>query len=164
MVGRGKNAKMVATTPEFDTFVSRVSDEKILAAWEQTEKALTKAQNAKKLTESTKQSVIQKLEGDIRNLEALASAWENWKRKRVPRKVGSEPAKEVGTEVSPAIDKEIERALSIQSAIEREVAKAVSANAPASPQKIPQIGRMRDNSVATGIAVALGSSGEKRNE
>jgi hypothetical protein len=164
MVGRGKNAKMVATTPEFDTFVSRVSDEKILAAWEQTEKALTKAQNAKNLTESTKQSVIQKLEGDIRNLEALASAWENWKRKRVPRKVGSEPAKEVRTEVSSAIDKEIERALSIQSAIERKVAKAVSANAPTSPQKIPQIGRMRDNSVATGIAVALGSSGEKRNE
>ena len=164
MVGRGKNAKMVATTPEFDTFVSRVSDEKILAAWEQTEKALTKAQNAKNLTESTKQSVIQKLEGDIRNLEALASAWENWKRKRVPRKVGSEPAKEVRTEVNPAIDKEIERALSIQSAIERKVAKAVSANAPTSPQKMPQIGRMRDNSVATGIAVALGSSGEKRNE
>ena len=164
MVGRGKNAKMVATTPEFDTFVSRVSDEKILAAWEQTEKALTKAQNAKNLTESTKQSVIQKLEGDIRNIEALASAWENWKRKRIPRKVSSEPAKEARTEVRPAIDKEIERALSIQSAIERKVAKAVSANTPASPQKTPQIGRLRDNSVATGIAVALGSSGEKRNE
>lgn len=164
MVGRGKNAKMVATTPEFDTFVSRVSDEKILAAWEQTEKALTKAQNAKNLTESTKQSVIQKLEGDIRNIEALASAWENWKRKRIPRKVSSEPAKEARTEVRPAIDKEIEKALSIQSAIERKVAKAVSANTPVSPQKTPQIGRLRDNSVATGIAVALGSSGEKRNE
>jgi hypothetical protein len=164
MVGRGKNAKMVATTPEFDTFVSRVSDEKILTAWEQTEKALTKAQNAKNLTESTKQSVIQKLEGDIRNLEALASAWENWKRKRIPRKVGSEPAKEAGPEVNSAIDKEIERALSIQSAIERRAANAVSANVPSSLQKTPQTRMPRDNSVATGIAVALGSSGEKRNE
>jgi hypothetical protein len=164
MVGRGKNAKMVATTPEFDTFISRVSDEKILRAWEQVEKALTKSQNAKNITESTKQSVIQKLEGDIRNLEALASAWENWKRKRVPRKVSGEPAKEVGTGVNTAIDKEIEKALSIQSAIERKVAKAVSANTPASPQINPQIGRMRDNSVATGIAVALGSSDEKRDE
>jgi hypothetical protein len=59
---------------------------------------------------------------------------------------------------------EIVKALSIQSTIERRAAKAVSANAPSGLQKIPQSGRTRDNSVATGIAVALGSSGEKQNE
>ena len=88
--GRGKNATAVANLPEFNTFLSKVSDEQILMAWEKAEQALIKAQNAKNLTEPTKQAVIAKLEGDIRNIETIASARENWKRKRVPSKVGGE--------------------------------------------------------------------------
>ena len=89
--GRGKNATAVANLPEFNTFLSKVSDEQILMAWEKAEQALIKAQNAKNLTEPTKQAVIAKLEGDIRNIETIASARENWKRKRIPSKVSGEP-------------------------------------------------------------------------
>lgn len=88
--GRGKNATAVANLPEFNIFLSKVSDEQILMAWEKAEQALIKAQNAKNLTEPTKQAVIAKLEGDIRNIETIASARENWKRKRIPSKVGGE--------------------------------------------------------------------------
>ena len=88
--GRGKNATAVANLPEFNTFLSKVSDEQILMAWEKAEQALIKAQNAKNLTEPTKQAVIAKLEGDIRNIETIASARENWKRKRIPSKVSGE--------------------------------------------------------------------------
>lgn len=91
-IGRGANQNIVANTPEFNAFLSKLSDEQILMAWEKTEQALIKVQNAKNLTEPTKQAVIAKLEGDIRNIEAIASARENWKRKRIPSKVGGKPA------------------------------------------------------------------------
>jgi hypothetical protein len=100
--GRGKNATAVANLPEFNTFLSKVSDEQILMAWEKAEQALIKAQNAKNLTDSTRQAIITKLEGDIRNIEAIASARENWKRKRIPGKVGGKQFKAQKGSISPA--------------------------------------------------------------
>lgn len=100
--GRGRNATVVANLPEFNTFLSKVSDEQILVAWEKAEQALIKAQNAKNLTDSTRQAIVTKLEGDIRNIETIASARENWKRKRVPSKVGGEQFKAQQRPISPA--------------------------------------------------------------
>lgn len=100
--GRGKNATVVANLPEFNTFLSKVSDEQILMAWGKTEQALIKARNAKNLTDSTRQAIVTKLEGDIRNIEAIASARENWKRKRIPSKVSSEQFKAQQGPISPA--------------------------------------------------------------
>lgn len=102
MTGRGKKATTVASLPEFNTFLSKISDEQILITWEKSEQALSKAQNAKNITDSTRQAVISKLEGDIRNIEAIASARENWKRKRIPSKVSSEQFKAQQRPISQA--------------------------------------------------------------
>jgi hypothetical protein len=150
ITGRGKNATTVASLPEFNTFLSKISDEQILITWEKAEQALNKAQNARNITDSTRQAVISKLEGDIRNIEAIASARESWKRKRIPSKIGSEQFKAQQRSIGQA---------DLASIIESESKAKSLTSQPVSENQLPriQVGKVdaKNKNVANSISYLI---------
>jgi hypothetical protein len=86
-VKRSKNRKseIVRETPEFQQYVRGVTDQQILQAWDRTEKALSRAKQSKNINNEDIKAIIDKLEGDIRNIEKLAEAIDVLKQQRVSR-------------------------------------------------------------------------------
>jgi hypothetical protein len=86
-VKRSKNRKseIVRETPEFQQYVRGVTDQQILQAWDRTEKALSRAKQSKNINNEDIKAIIDKLEGDIRNIEKLAEAIDVLKQQRISR-------------------------------------------------------------------------------
>ena len=86
-VKRSKNRKpeIVRETPEFQQYVRGVTDQQILQAWDRTEKALNRAKQSKNINNEDIKAIIDKLEGDIRNIEKLAEAIDVLKQQRISR-------------------------------------------------------------------------------
>lgn len=156
-VGKGKNKTIVANTPGFNTFLSKVSDEQILMAWDKVERSLIKTQNAKNLTDTTRRAVIEKLEGDIRNIEAIASARENWKRKRIPSKISGEQFKAQQKPISQA---------DLVSILETEKKSKSIIRKPVAQQQKPQIERAKVNpanqSMANSISLLISGAASRQ--
>jgi hypothetical protein len=89
---RSKNKKAVEVmeTPEFQGLARGITDSDILHAWERTEKALNKTREAKNLSNEQKTAIIEKLEGDIRNLERLSQSIDLFKQQRISSKAAGE--------------------------------------------------------------------------
>jgi hypothetical protein len=86
-VKRSKNRKseIVRETPEFQQYVRGITDQQILQAWDRTEKALSRAKQSKNINNEDIKAIIDKLEGDIRNIEKLAEAIDVLKQQRISR-------------------------------------------------------------------------------
>jgi len=86
-VKKSKNRKseIVRETPEFQQYVRGVTDQQILQAWDRTEKALNRAKQSKNINNEDIKAIIDKLEGDIRNIEKLAEAIDVLKQQRISR-------------------------------------------------------------------------------
>jgi hypothetical protein len=134
-------------------------------AWEKAEQALIKAQNAKNLTDSTRQAVVTKLEGDIRNIEAIASARENWKRKRIPGKVSGEQFKAQQGSISPADLTSIATAQEKAASSVRQSSQPRAAiQAPKAPMKQQSQNRNLANSISLLISGATSRQMEREAE
>ena len=168
-VKRSKNRKseIVRETPEFQQYVRGVTDQQILQAWDRTEKALSRAKQSKNINNEDIKAIIDKLEGDIRNIEKLAEAIDVLKQQRISR-----PA--AGQEATTAVSSTSQADLMAQMEVEARAAKtkrrASSVSAPSRSLATPSISESyrktgkeyRNPALARSISLAISGQSQER--
>jgi hypothetical protein len=82
---KGRKSELVRETQEFQQYVRGVTDQQILHSWDRTEKALNRAKQSKNINDENIKAIIDKLKGDIRNIEKLSEAIDVFKQQRISR-------------------------------------------------------------------------------
>jgi hypothetical protein len=168
-VKRSKNRKseIVRETPEFQQYVRGVTDQQILQAWDRTEKALNRAKQSKNINNEDIKAIIDKLEGDIRNIEKLAEAIDVLKQQRVSR-----PS--TGQEATTAVSGTSQADLMAQMEAEARAAgakrRASSVGAPSRRLATPSISESyrrtgkeyRNPALARSISLAISGQSQER--
>ena len=168
-VKRSKNRKseIVRETPEFQQYVRGVTDQQILQAWDRTEKALSRAKQSKNINNEDIKAIINKLEGDIRNIEKLAEAIDVLKQQRISR-----PA--AGQEATTAVSSTSQADLMAQMEVEARAAetkrRASSVSAPSRSLATPSISESyrrtgkeyRNPALARSISLAISGQSQER--
>jgi len=163
---KGRKSEVVRDTPDFQQYVRGVTDQQILQAWDRTDKALEQARKSKNIANEDIQSIINKLEGDIRNIEKLAEAIDVFKQQRVSRPTAGT---EATTKVSGASKADLISQMEIESRAAKAKSKALSVQIPkrTSTQAEPPSSyrrsskEYRDPMLAKSIAFAISGLSEK---
>jgi hypothetical protein len=163
---KGRKSEIVRDTPDFQRYVRGVTDQQILQAWDRIEKALEQARKSKNIGNEDIQSIINKLEGDIRNIEKLAEAIDVFKQQRISRPTSSAEAttKVSGTSKADLISQmEIEsRAAEAKSkALSVQIPKRTSTKTNPSRSYLRSGKEYRDPTLAKSIAFAISGLSEK---
>jgi len=163
---KGRKSEIVRDTPDFQQYVRGVTDQQILQAWDRTEKALDQARKSKNIGNEDIQSIINKFEGDIRNIEKLAEAIDVFKQQRVSRQVVGQ---EATTKVSGTSKADLISQMEIESRAAGAKNKALNIKIPsstptrtASPISYRRGNKeYRDSALAKSISFAISGLSEK---
>lgn len=132
---KGRKSELVRETQEFQQYVRGVTDQQILHSWDRTEKALSRAKQSKNINDENIKAIIDKLEGDIRNIEKLSEAIDIFKQQRIPR---SSTSQESTTKVSGTSKADLIAEMKIETRKAEIEAKAESAKQKAASVVIPR--------------------------
>ena len=166
---KGRKSEIVRDTPDFQQYVRGITDQQILQAWDRTEKALDQARKSKNIGNEDIQSIINKFEGDIRNIEKLAEAIDVFKQQRVSRKI---VGKEATTKVSGTSKTDLMSQMEIESRAAEAKSKALRVKIPnrmstqiASPAPYRRSNKeYRDSTLAKSITFAISGLSKETNK
>jgi hypothetical protein len=166
---KGRKSAVVRETPEFQQLARKVTDQQILQAWDRTEKALNRARQSRSINNEDIKAIIDKLEGDIRNIEKLSEAIDIFKQQRVSRPVvGSEATSQV-TSVSKAdlisqmeIEKRLAEAKNITSGINPP--RTVVTKRPQAISRYGKGNQNKDSALARSISFAISGLSQRENK
>jgi hypothetical protein len=168
-VKRSKNRKseIVRETPEFQQYVRGVTDQQILQAWDRTEKALNRAKQSKNINNEDIKAIIDKLEGDIRNIEKLAEAIDVLKQQRISRPPTSQ---EATTAVSGTSQADLMSQMEAEARAAGAKRRASSIGAPSRRLATPSISESyrrtgkeyRNPALARSISLAISGQSQER--
>jgi hypothetical protein len=170
-VKRSKNRKpeIVRDTPEFQQYVRGVTDQQILQAWDRTEKALSRAKQSKNINNEDIKAIIDKLEGDIRNIEKLAEAIDVLKQQRISRPSTSQ---EATTAVSGTSQADLMAQMEVEARAAGAKRRASSVGAPSRRLATPSISESyrrtgkeyRNPALARSISLAISGQSQERDQ
>jgi hypothetical protein len=170
-VKRSKNRKseIVRETPEFQQYVRGVTDQQILQAWDRTEKALNRAKQSKSINNEDIKAIIDKIEGDIRNIEKLAEAIDVLKQQRISR---TSTGQEATTAVSGTSQADLMSQMEAEARAAGAKRRALSIGEPSRRLATPSISESyrrigkeyRNPTLARSISLAISGQSQERDQ
>jgi hypothetical protein len=164
-----RKSEIVRDTPEFQQYVRGVTDQQILQAWDKTEKALNRAKQSKNINNEDIKAIIDKLEGDIRNIEKLAEVIDVLKQQRVSR---PSTGQEATTAVSGTSQADLMSQMEAEARAAGAKRRASSVGAPSRRLVTPSISESyrrtgkeyRNPALARSISLAISGQSQERDQ